>query len=186
MQHYFEDKVYEYLKNKTIVIVGFMGSGKTFLATNLSMILSMKYIDTDILIEEREKMSIAEIFKEKGEKYFRIVEKTILQDVVYSISAKENLIIATGGGLPIRVANQKLLKLLNPLVICLNPPFDEIMNRIKGTKRPLVYRRSRKYIFNLWVNRYEVYQKISDINLSEINIIEILESLNKRVLLKIM
>ena len=176
-----------------------MGVGKTYLGECLTRELDAELIDTDKMIEEREGMEISAIFKEKGEKYFRSVEKKVLEDLVFGDIESEiknssttpnpsslegnnkTLIIATGGGLPVQRGNRKLLKMIGSFNICLNPPFDVVMSRIKGSKRPLVYRRSRSYIFNLWQMRYSEYQKVADVTISEVGLEEIIKALNERV-----
>ena len=77
-----------------IVLAGFMGSGKTSVGKELSSRLGYSFIDTDKLIEELEGMPISRIFKEKGEAYFREVERSVVNEV----SRQRDLIIATGGG----------------------------------------------------------------------------------------
>jgi shikimate kinase len=77
-----------------IVLTGFMGTGKTSVGRELSRMLAYRFIDTDNLIEEREGMPISLIFRKKGEDYFRRVERTVMQE----ISQKDDVVIATGGG----------------------------------------------------------------------------------------
>ena len=172
----------QYLTNRYICIIGFMGSGKNYFGNILADLLNAKIIDTDELIVESEKKTIIEIFKEKGEEYFRKKEKEILENIVYKTpSPNTTTVIITGGGLPIKRNNQKLLKQLNPIIILLSPPFDTIFERIKGTKRPLIYRRSRQAIFNLYALRYRIYSKLANITLVDTDINEIFNSLNLRI-----
>ena len=77
-----------------IVLTGFMGTGKTSVGRELSKKLGHQFIDTDLLIEEREGMPISLIFKKKGEDYFREVEQTTVEEV----SKMSNVVVATGGG----------------------------------------------------------------------------------------
>ena len=181
-----ETDVKEFLTNRIVCLIGFMGSGKTFIGEYLAKELGAELIETDTLIEGIENQPISQIFRERGERYFRSLEKRVLQDLVFSQSIldreKQNCyIISTGGGLPIQRGNRKLLKLLNSFNICLNPPFDVIMNRIRRTKRPLVYRRSRSHIFDLWQSRYEVYQRTADISISEVTVENVFRAINERV-----
>lgn len=73
-----------------------MGSGKARYGKRLAEAMKFKFVDTDVLIEEKEKLEITEIFKTKGEDYFRVIEAKILTEV----SQMNNTIVATGGGLP--------------------------------------------------------------------------------------
>ena len=216
MSLFLEYEVKNFLRKRTLCLIGFMGAGKTYFGDLLSDELNIEVISTDELIEENENMPILDIFRKKGEKYFRSVEKKILQDIVFkneklinndktpksqihahnsTTSVQTNScdnhssaffdtghkIIVTGGGLPLGRTNQKLLKLLDIYYIYLNPPFDTIFMRIKGSKRPLIYRRSRQSIFNLWAKRYKIYQNLADITIPSTNIEEMFKILNQRV-----
>ena len=77
-----------------IVLTGFMGTGKTSVGKELSKQLNYQFIDTDVLIEEREGTPISLIFKNKGEDYFRSLEQSTVEEV----SKLNNVVIATGGG----------------------------------------------------------------------------------------
>ena|GEM_PF-1355070 len=202
MSQFLESDVKNFLQGKDLCIIGFMGAGKTTFGELLAKELKSKLLDIDKMIELKENKLIFEIFKEKGEKYFRALEKNLLQDIVFaektnienpkeiitqscSMSSSHSKIIVCGGGLPLKKGNQKLLKLLNTFFICLNPSFEVILSRIRGSKRPLIYRHSRKAIFTLWSDRYEIYQRLADISISEAGTEEIFQTLNQRVKLYI-
>lgn len=119
---------------KTIVLIGMMGAGKTDTGKALANQLGIKFIDLDKEIEIREKISIADIFSNFGEKYFRKREKEILQEVI----KYENLVLSLGGGTFEDKNIQKLL-LSNTTVIYLETTSKEILKRIKNdTTRPLL------------------------------------------------
>lgn len=119
---------------KNIILVGFMGSGKTTIAMKLSHMLNMRYISTDDLIEKREKRTINEIFTKDGEEYFRSVECEILRDAC----SMENVIIDSGGGAVLRDENWEYIK-PSGIVISLTADADTTMERIKKYKhRPLL------------------------------------------------
>ena len=119
---------------KNIVLVGFMGTGKTTIATQLANRLNMRYVSTDGLIEKREKRTINEIFTKSGEDYFRDVES----DVIREVSGMEGLVIDTGGGVVTREENLANLKSTG-VVICLTADEETIMERTKKYKhRPLL------------------------------------------------
>ncbi|MBM3254126.1 MAG: shikimate kinase, partial [Candidatus Omnitrophica bacterium] len=80
---------------KNIVLVGFMGTGKTFVGKEVAQRLKYEHIDIDELIEKSEDMKIADIFKRFGEAYFREREK----EVVANLKDRENLVISAGGGI---------------------------------------------------------------------------------------
>lgn len=119
---------------KNIILVGFMGTGKTAVGKELAKRLKMRFVDTDILIEEREGMKIADIFALKGEPCFRMVEREVIKE----ISARSGLVIAAGGGVMIDEENVKNLK-SSGVMVCLSATADKILERTKGhTHRPLL------------------------------------------------
>jgi shikimate kinase len=119
---------------KNIVLVGFMGTGKTTIASELSRRLGMKYVSTDSLIEKREKSTINEIFTKSGEEYFREVESLVIRDVC----SADNQVIDAGGGAVLRDENMAYFK-SSGVVICLTADEDTVMSRTKKYKhRPLL------------------------------------------------
>lgn len=119
---------------RNIVLVGFMGTGKTAVAKALSRRLNMKYVSTDCLIEKKEKISISDIFSKKGESYFRKAEN----DAVKEASFLEGAVIDAGGGAVIDPENVRSLKKKGTLV-CLWASPEVILERTKrGAHRPLL------------------------------------------------
>ena len=119
---------------RNIVLVGFMGTGKTVLARRLSEKLGMEYVSTDSLIEEKERRSISDIFSKEGEDYFRAVEK----DVVKEASRMNNAVIDAGGGVVLDSENTEVLK-KKGIVVCLWSEPEVILERTKEyTHRPLL------------------------------------------------
>lgn len=118
-----------------VILIGFMGSGKSTLGVRLSYKMRTPFIDTDKYIENKQKTSISEIFADKGEAYFRDLETETLKALK---AEKTAYIISVGGGLPVREENRKLLKELGT-VIYLRASADELFERLKGdTDRPLL------------------------------------------------
>ena len=137
-----------------IILVGFMGSGKTTLARMLSKKHGFRFVDTDKLIEKRECMSISDIFKLKGEGYFREVERCVIDE---ELRFCDNCAIATGGGMPCFFDNMEKLKMLG-WVIFLKAPFDVIIERIKdSSKRPLF--KDVKKAEELYLKRVKCYSR---------------------------
>lgn len=110
-----------------------MGCGKSTVARMLGLVTDKKVLDTDKLVIERNGCSIAEIFAAQGEVYFRQLES----DVLESLSAIENSIIATGGGIIERQENWPLLRGLGQIFF-LDVPWPVLQRRIAaGAGRPL-------------------------------------------------
>lgn len=93
-------------KPNKIVLVGFMGSGKTTLGRKLANKLGYAFFDLDELIEEQEKLSISEIFSKQGENYFRTVEQKILHE---KLGANQPLVLSVGGGTPCFFDNMEFI-----------------------------------------------------------------------------
>lgn len=141
---------------KTIVLTGMMGSGKSTIGKILAMNLGCKYIDIDNYIEQKENISISNIFDSKGEKYFRQIEKNIIKEVFIP----ENLVISLGGGAFEDLTTQEFL-LLNSTTIYLKTSPKIIFERIKNnTERPLLKdRMTIEKISEILTNREKNYKK---------------------------
>lgn len=119
---------------KNIILVGFMGTGKTTIATTLAHRLKMRYVSTDNLIEKKEKRTINEIFTKSGEDYFRNIESSVIKDAC----GMENIVIDAGGGAVLREENITNFKSCG-IVVCLTADDEMIMERTKKYKhRPLL------------------------------------------------
>lgn len=117
-----------------IVLIGFMGSGKTCVGKNLSQLLEMKYVDTDTLIVEETSKTINEIFEIHGEDYFRKLEI----ETIKRFEKNNNIIISCGGGVILNEENIKSLK-KNGILIWLKATPEELYNRLSHDKsRPLL------------------------------------------------
>lgn len=120
--------------NKNIVLVGFMGGGKTLVSQKLAQILRRPWVSTDEAIEQKEKRSIIEIFRDSGEEYFRQLEKNIVRE----LAQKENLILDCGGGIVLQQENLNALK-KKGILFYLSVSPEVIYQRTKDqTHRPLL------------------------------------------------
>lgn len=118
-----------------VILIGFMGCGKTTVGLRLSYRLRRAVIDTDKEIEKEEKRAISDIFATDGEPYFRDKETACLQKL---IERTGNQIISVGGGLPLREENRRLLHELGQ-VFYLCAKGETIYERLKDdTTRPLL------------------------------------------------
>lgn len=119
---------------QNIYLVGFMGTGKTATAKLVAKSLNRSFVDMDAIIEEREKMPISEIFKTKGEPYFRHLERGL----VLELAAQERLVVACGGGAFANDENIAAMK-KSGSVVCLTSSPRTILRRTQGnTARPLL------------------------------------------------
>ena len=142
---------------KKIVLIGMMGSGKSTIGALLSKKMNMKFIDVDREIEILEKQTISQIFKLKGEKYFRAIEvKTILSLLD---SKEKNLVLSLGGG---SFLDEKVRKNVkdNSLSFWLNWKPSTIIKRIsKSSKRPLIQGLNEQEIEKIMLDRNKYYAK---------------------------
>ena len=124
------------MSKTNIILTGFMATGKTTVGRLLAEQLGYDFVDTDELIEARSGLTIAEIFREKGEAAFRKMEAAIAQE----LSAKEGLVVSTGGRLMLDAANAAALS-RRGRVFCLVATPEEIMARAESdteARRPLL------------------------------------------------
>ena len=121
---------------KKIILLGYMGSGKTETGKALSRVLHYKFVDLDRYIEKKTKRNISEIFEQKGEAYFRKKEKKYLKKI---LKKDKNLIIALGGGTP---EIEGIMELINAkgLSIYLKADKKTLASRLKPERveRPLL------------------------------------------------
>lgn len=121
---------------KNIILIGYMGSGKTTVGKSLARLQSAIFMDTDERIEERQGKSISAIFAEASEQAFRDMETDYLKELLRL--RREGMIVSTGGGMPVREENRQLLRELGFTVYLKASP-ETIYERVKDdTKRPLL------------------------------------------------
>ena len=139
---------------KNLVLTGMMGVGKSTIGRSLSKKLNMRFVDLDRLIEKKESSTIKEIFKQKGEKYFRNLERKIALKKL----KQENSIIALGGGAFIDSQIRKEV-LKNCISFWLEVKIKVILNRSRNLKkRPLLNRVNLKSTFHdIYERRKKVY-----------------------------
>lgn len=162
-----------------IILTGFMGSGKTSVGIRLSYRMKRTMIDTDKWIEQRQKMSVSEIFDTYGEEAFRKMETQCLQSL---IETADRQIISVGGGLPVRKENHELLKRLGTVFYLKVSP-EVVYERLKDDRtRPLLQvENPLEKIRELSAARSPVYETCADviIEVSHRTFDEILEELQR-------
>lgn len=139
----------------TVVITGFMATGKTSVGRELARRLAVPFVDTDTLVEDAEGRSVAEIFAVDGEAHFRSAEKAAIATAL----AIPNAVVATGGGAVLDAENMRRLRAAAPIV-CLVASADVIEARARaaGAARPLLAAAdARARIETLMAQRAEAY-----------------------------
>lgn len=122
---------------KKIILLGYMGCGKSTIANRLSRITNIQTVDLDKIIEERTNLSINKIFEERGEIYFRNLEHQIFAEL---LNSPGELIIGLGGGTPCYANNHELLKGDDIVSIYLKASVETLFERLVSnkSKRPLI------------------------------------------------
>lgn len=149
------------MEKKHLILIGFMGSGKSTVGKELASRLKHTFVDTDKLIEEKQGCSITTIFKEQGEEVFRQMETELLKTF---LQEEKPLLISTGGGLPLRQENGHLLKQMG-VVIWLEVSKATVLERLQNdSNRPLLSGNNREDSIEALLNsRREQYQKLADL-----------------------
>lgn len=148
---------------KNIILIGFMGCGKTSIGIRLSYRVRRTLTDTDRKIERLYHMSVSEIFEKLGEEAFRDMETQCLEKLLEEPKGK---IIAAGGGLPMRSCNRELLKKLGRVVYLRVRP-ETVCSRLEAdTTRPLLQGEDREEkVKNLLKKRAPLYESAADITI---------------------
>jgi shikimate kinase len=137
----------------TIILVGFMGAGKSSVGRILARRLGRCFVETDDMITGREGRSIPEIFAARGEAYFRGLEEEMLG----LLRLKQGEVIATGGGLPCREGRPAALRALGT-VVWLAGDFDTLYERARRAgERPMLAGRTREEVAALYRARAPYY-----------------------------
>lgn len=167
------------MKKKNIVLIGFMGSGKSTVGVRLSYYMRRPVEDTDKLIEKGQGRKISDIFAEEGEEFFRQQETAILKELIEKLQYH---IISVGGGTPVREENRALLKQLGTVVYLRVRP-ETVYERLKGdTTRPLLQcENPLEKIRKLLEERKEAYESCADIilDVDDMSMEEILDTIEK-------
>ncbi len=147
-----------------IVLIGLMGSGKTYWGERLAIRLDMPFLDFDRFIEEQEGRTIPEIFDEEGEERFRTLERKYLHE----LDLDKPTVISMGGGTPCYFDNMDRINKLGH-TFYLKTPLDVLVERLKNNRgdRPLLKGKSDKEITEFLKKqlkqRKKIYDKADDI-----------------------
>lgn len=148
---------------KNIFLIGFMGAGKSTIARCLHSHHGMEWLEMDKEIEKSEGMPISEIFRRKGEEYFRELETGLL----LSLESRSNMVVSCGGGVPLRSCNVEAMK-RSGIVVFLTARPETILERVKDSHdRPLLEgHKDVEYIAGLLSKRLERYQAAADVQIA--------------------
>lgn len=149
-----------HLFDYNIVLIGFMGAGKSTVSEYLSTVFAMDVVEMDQVIAEREGMSIPDIFATYGEEYFRNRETNLLKEM----QLRKQAVISCGGGAALREENVAEMK-KNGRVVLLTASPQTIYERVKdSTDRPILNGNNNiEFITELMEKRREKYEKAADI-----------------------
>jgi shikimate kinase len=122
---------------KKIILLGYMGCGKSTIAKLLAEKVSLPYLDLDEIIEKRENTTVKNIFSEKSEIYFRKLEHDIFSDLMKN---QDSFVLSLGGGTPCYANNHELLNGENVFSIYLKGSVETLYDRLinANIKRPLI------------------------------------------------
>ncbi len=149
------------MKKENLILIGFMGCGKSTVGKKLASAFDYEFLDTDEMIEEQQGKKISDIFAEEGEGAFRKMETELILQLKREAEKK---VIATGGGMPMREENRKLLREVGTVVF-LEAKLETIFERLKNdTARPLAAGEDReRRLRQLYEKRYPLYQTAAEV-----------------------
>ena len=145
---------------QNIFLIGFMGAGKSTIASCLEKYYGMHLIEMDLQIAQKEQMSIASIFETRGEEYFRCLETELLE----GLQNQKDMVVSCGGGVPMRQCNVEAMR-RSGTVVYLSAAPETIYERIKNCHdRPLLEGNMNvKYIAELMGKRMPAYLGAADV-----------------------
>ncbi|OPA78534.1 shikimate kinase [Paenibacillus selenitireducens] len=141
-------------KNRNIILIGFMGTGKSTVGQAIAETLNYQFVDTDALVEKKAGCAISEIFASQGEAHFRQLEHEVIKEILQN----ERLVVSTGGGSVLREDNCAVM-LANGQVIALTADTDHIIQRVsQDPNRPLLQGNVEERVHTLMAQRKDAYQ----------------------------
>lgn len=147
--------------SRHIYLTGMPGSGKSSLGKRVATSLRLPYVDTDILLTQSLKKDTREILEQYGERAFRDAETNLL----VHLNTLSPCIISTGGGVPLKEINQKIMH-DNGYVVLVDRPLSLIKSNIRIEKRPLLVEKGLSELERIYDIRMPIYKKTADIILT--------------------
>ncbi|MDY5731439.1 MAG: shikimate kinase [Eubacteriales bacterium] len=143
--------------NRHIYLIGMPGCGKSSLGKRIAASLKLPYVDTDVLLTESLQMDTKQILEQYGEQAFRNAETNILSH----LSAAKPCLISTGGGLPLKEINQRIMQ-NNGYIVLIDRPLEMIKSNIRIEKRPLLVKKGIQELDRIYAIRMPIYAKLAD------------------------
>ena len=167
------------LIEKGIVLVGFMGTGKTTVGRELASLVGLSFVDLDLEITRQQRKTIPEIFVDYGEAGFRRCESAALRE----LARRAPCVVATGGGIVTRSENWPLLHSLGTIVY-LRTSWLTLQERLTGTAgRPLADGRDWQEVKALWEGRQPLYEQADIIvDTDHLSPIEVAEAIQVKLM----
>jgi len=139
---------------RNVILIGFMGTGKSAVGQILARRLGRVFVDTDRRVAARERATVPQIFARHGESYFRDAEARVIADV----AGRRDAVIATGGGAVLRPENMQRLR-AHGWIVSLTAPADALLKRLAdGERRPLLRGDVRQNVVRLLDQRRPLYR----------------------------
>lgn len=150
-------------RSRNLILIGFMGTGKTTIGRHVAKSLGFRFVDTDHQITRKAGKPIPKIFEEDGEEAFRRIETEVLREC----AAKSEQVISTGGGIVTRPENLEILEQAG-YVVWLKASPETIYERVKRNRnRPLLQTENPlETIQNLLEERVDLYRKANDLSVT--------------------
>ncbi len=156
----------DFKNSNLIFLVGLMGCGKTTIGQLLAEKLHYEFVDTDDLIVQNYQQDINTIFHEKGEKFFRNLETTTLQNVINNIKNNgKKYVISTGGGIVLKDENRQLLKQFGYNIYLQTDTNILVQRLMTDTQRPLLKNKENlaENLQNLYNQRNKFYLEVANL-----------------------
>lgn len=168
---------------RRVILIGFMGAGKTTLGKKIANLMGIPFIDSDQEIEDHYQKSIGDIFTENGESFFRTIETEYIE----ALDLRDEFVLATGGGMPCFGKNMELLNSIGTTFYLSQSP-KELTHRLCNSKtsRPLIAELSEAELFPFIEDRLsqreEYYKKATVILSHEEQTPQIIENFTELLL----
>jgi shikimate kinase len=144
-----------FLDADRIVLIGFMGSGKSTVGRLLADELGWTFVDTDAMLEAQARADIPRIFREQGERAFRDMEAGVLS----SLESRTGIVVATGGGAPAQAGNRGFFS-GNILVFHLRVSLESVQLRTRGSRERPLLSLGESALHSLYESRRPIYESM--------------------------